>query len=273
MRSTILALLSIAVLVPCAEARDIFVVRFSRVVAIDPCNPLRWGDRLLLYNRTRSSTTVRILGISDGTPNATIPDSVVLDPGIVVDLDSKLGGAWRPVPFTATAWLFVMHLDVPDGVTIDSTDTFYSSRACLGPPLSFPASFGHASMPVYDHLTPAGVPQVHLSTDLGIREIRTNVIVHNAGTLPGSATIELRRECDGSITDQRIVTVPPNTTIQVGGLVRGTPGSCGSAGRYVLVTVDQPSLSVVSALTVNPADAATGFTPTVDLTVAHSHDL
>src|SRR4051794_18742539 len=120
MRSIMLALLSSVLITSPTECRDIFVIRFSRLVGSDPCNPLRWRDRVLLYNRTSSPTAARVLGISDGPPNAANPDVVPLPPGTVVDLDSKLGGAWRPVSFVATQWLFVMHLDVPEGVTVDS---------------------------------------------------------------------------------------------------------------------------------------------------------
>jgi hypothetical protein len=86
------------------------------------------------------------------------------------------------------------------------------------------------------------------------------------------ASIEVRRACDNSIVDRRTVAISPNTIIQVGGLTTGT-NDCPSANRtqnyvrYTVVTVDQPSFSIVSTLTEAQQQAPGNIVPLVELAV------
>ena len=135
-----------------------------------------------------------------------------------------------------------------------------------------PGSLGHASMPVFTALVPAQVPQIYLGTDLGERESRANVGIYNAGSVPATADVQLRRTCDNSVVDQRIVTVDPNATVQVG-LFGSVDNVCDRISsftwsRYTVVTVDQPSITFVSNLATKP-DPFYPFVPTVDLAMAH----
>ncbi len=269
-RLSLIGILLVVGIADAAQCREVFLLRFSSFVTTqEACRPMLWGDRALLYNRTMVPATVRILGLSDGTPSLTQPAAFTLPPRRVVDLDTVLRGAWRPVEAAARSWLFVLHLDVPEGVTVDSRDEFYLLQGCFHPFAFVP--MGHAALPVIDRLTPPGTPQVHLSTDLGVRESRTNVIIHNAGTLSATAHVELRRDCDDAVVDQRTLLIAPRSTTQVGGLTAGSNTPCDSS-RHTVVTVDQPSFSIVSNVTISSPGSITGLTPTVDLSVARSQD-
>ena len=271
-RLSVALLMAFVWFAPRAEARDAYLVRFSSFRAGGSCESLQWNDRVAFFNRGSSPATVRILGISDGTTPLAKPETFVVGSAKLVVLDDVLKGAWRPGSFSDSEWLFVMHLDVPEGITVDSRDEFYLRRDCIGPPLNARGPAGHATMPVFDHLTPAGVPHIHLGTDLGIKQTRTNVIVFNAGSSFATARIELRRQCDDAIVDQVSVSIPTNSTVQVAGRLNAGErfGGCRFSGRYTTVTMDQPGLSVVSNVTMSTS--VSGTVPTVDLTVSHSHD-
>ena len=107
-------------------------------------------------------------------------------------------------------------------------------------------------------LTPAGVPQAHLGADLGTDEIgrpadaRTNVGIYNGGDTVATATVEVKRNCDGSPIARATATLPPDSVVQLNGLQQQTldapPGCIESFETYVVVTVDQPSFSYVVTL-------------------------
>ena len=107
-------------------------------------------------------------------------------------------------------------------------------------------------MPVFGTLTPANTGQVYVGTDIGSPRARQNVIVYNGGSMRATATIAVRRGCDDELMDTRTVTVEANSVIQVNGLSPGendcTSDRTPAYVRYTVITVDQPSLSVVSAL-------------------------
>ena len=266
---TLLAAALTAIALRGAQASDAYLVRFN--VAVDgvpnDCVTIIWHDQALLFNHAATPALVHITGISNGPPIFATPDFFVVPPNRATLLEDVLGVSWQPKYPTP----YILHLDVPSGVSIESRDEFYL-RSCIFLPPSI-GSLGHASMPVFANLTPAGTPQIHLGTDLGEHRSRTNVIVYNAGNVAGTAHVELRRTCDGSLTDERTVVVPANTTIQIGGLAMGfdtcTLPSFGSFMRYTVVTVDQPSLSVVSNVTETQPGFFSGKVPTVDLAISH----
>lgn len=116
--------------------------------------------------------------------------------------------------------------------------------------------FGRTSLPVFRSLAAPNNPQVHLGADLGGLPSRINVGIYNASQdATATARIELRSACNDTLLQSRIVSIPPNTIHQFGGF--GAHVFCerrfgSSAGTdfamYVVVTVDQPSLSYVAAL-------------------------
>jgi hypothetical protein len=113
-------------------------------------------------------------------------------------------------------------------------------------------------MPVVRALKPAGEPQIHLSTDIGGDsggfgiDGRTNVGIYNGGAAPASASVELRRACDGTLLEQRSAEIPANTIIQLSGFSEVFDGcsKLETAGfeTYVVVTADQPSFSYAITL-------------------------
>ena len=148
--------------------------------------------------------------------------------------------------------MWVLHLDVPGGVTVESRDEVYYEPLCGAPAEPVRTSTGKVSMPVFRSLTPAGVPQVKLGTDLGQRRTRLNVAIYNAGAVASAVTIDVRNACDGALVDSRTVTIPANTILQVGGL-NGIGPECTSDDappwmRYTVITADQPSFSYVSSV-------------------------
>jgi hypothetical protein len=94
---------------------------------------------------------------------------------------------------------------------------------------------------------------------LGALAAHINIGIYNAGLSSASATIEIHRACDGSTTNTRVVTIPPNTVQQFTGFaIPDTSDPCGASFSgnpsgikglaYAVVTVDQPSLTFGSIL-------------------------
>jgi hypothetical protein len=211
-----------------------------------------WRDQVLFYNSTLSPLAIRVTGISNGEPNLVTPDTVFVPAVGVVSLNVALQNAWVPIPFGSTdAKLWMLHLDVPPGITIQSRNEYFMYDSCTASPQS-QGALGQVPMPVFRSAAPANVPQVHLGTDTGSVKARINVGIYNASTVQANAHIVVRRVCDGSVTDTRDVTVQPNTVIQIGNLQKGDD-TCSALGpewmRYTTVTVDQPSMTFASALT------------------------
>ena len=268
MPKRLIALSLLLLMIPIsAPSADAYLVRFRSIIRVETGYSMMWADFVQFYNRGTSPATVKVLGMSDGTPSSTSPDSFTVPPGRVLRLDFALNGAWSPreVHLEDTA-LYTLHLDIPPGVIVDSRDEVYLRMDFIGSSFFYPQ--GHASMPVFDGLTPSNVPQVHLGSDLGVRQSRTNAIIYNAGSVAATAHVELRRTCDDSVDDQRSVLIPPNSTTQIAGLSAHVGGGC-DHNRYTVVTVDQPSLSLVSNVTKSTPDSVTGRTPTIDVSVSH----
>ena len=128
-------------------------------------------------------------------------------------------------------------------------------------------------MPVVQTLTSAGVPQVHLGTDIGSADLggtpgngRTNVGIYNAGSVAASATVELRRACDGVLVASQAVAIPANSIVQLVGFSSVFQGctaiDTAAFESYVVVTVDQPSFSYAVTLSNDrPPFAALGIDP------------
>lgn len=268
---TVLALMLLATVR--AYARDAYLIRFDAPGRYFGCGLVYWRDEALFYNNGSAAALVRILGVSNArSPFVKSPDSFIIPARSGTVLHDAIPNllatrAWIPAP------LFTLHLDVPDTVSVESHDQFYIMDTCSDVRRAFFGSRAHASMPVFTKLTPPGIPQVHLGTDLGENDSRTNVVIYNAGPVPATAHIELRKTCDDHIVDSRTVTIDADTTIQVNGLIgdrfRCSKDTTSYWSHYTIVTVDQPSLSMVSNITESQGDFYTGKVPTVDLAVAH----
>jgi hypothetical protein len=252
-----------------AVAADVYLLRFDAVSRQSGCLSVVWHDQATLFNTTNAPATVRVVGVSEGKPASGAVDSFVVPPGSAVSLEDSLGRPWLSI-----APLYVMHLDIPSGVRVGSRNEVYVHNDCIVLPPR-PGALAQVSMPVFTALVPAGLPQVHLGTDLGELPSRTNVGIYNAGSVAAQARIELRRVCDNTVVDVRTVTVAAGATVQVGSLVAGA-NICGSTPsqsewlRYTVVSVDQPSLTFVSNLRETLSNSNMGLIPTVDLAMPSS---
>jgi hypothetical protein len=249
-----------------ALARDVYVVRFNTVRELTffapPCSSFSYQDHLFFYNAGPGDATVELLSVSNGA--ATNPRALTIPAGKARSSDNPFGGgdsatsSWAPNP---QPLLWVAHLEVPDRVQVISKLWVVTSEPVSCPALPVPPgrAYTGARMPVIQALTPAGVPQVHLGTDIGSSDLRirsengrTNVGIFNAGSVAAAAVVELRRACDGGLVASQAATIPANSILQLLGFSSVFQGCTTSdtAGfeSYVVVTVDQPSFSYAVTL-------------------------
>jgi hypothetical protein len=253
----------IALFATIAAGSDAFVVRFDTTgfpAPFPPCGGLVYRDELIFHNAGAADATVALIGVSNGAP--TTARALNVPAGRT---RSSLGycdecgatSTWRPDP---QPLLWVAHLDVPDQVQIVSRLLVLagSPPTCPSFPGGYARTYAGIPMPIVRSLTPPGIPQVHLGTDIGgdpggtADDGRTNVGIYNGGSSPASASVELRRGCDGGLLESRKVVIPANTVIQLNGfpnVFQGCSGlDTGSFETYVTVTVDQPSFSYAVTL-------------------------
>jgi hypothetical protein len=257
-----------------ALAADAYFVRFNATGRQTTAGgSILWLDDIIFYNTMSAPATVRFIGVSNGSAQND-PQPLVLPPQqtISVNATHSVTDRWLPVPRVSPLW--VLHLDVPAGVIAESRDQYY---VLFGIPELFPAPRGKVSMPIFREIVAAGSPQVHVGTDLGGNDGRLNVGIFNASEETATATIEIRRACDNTLVDSRVVAVAGNTLIQAGGLAIGTSVGCpvGTAEPWVrttLITVTQPSFTFVSALNENIQLQAgeAGAIPIVGLSVTNN---
>lgn len=263
-RSVVVLLCAIGFAVQLSAA-DVYLVRFAAAGPAGVNGNVVWRDDVLLLNTQAVPVHVRLIGISNGALPTGEPSDISLSPGKVVSLNRQAN--WSPEPAVP---LWVIHVDVPAGVFLESRDEYYFAYNLLNVP---PAPLGKVSMPIYRALVPANTPNIHLGTDLSANDSRTNVGIYNAGPATATATIEVRKTCDGTVVDTRVVTVAANTIVQIGGLRRGggpcTEGNTPDWMRYTVVTVSQPSFTYVANVTESAATqpGTAGVAPIVDLAV------
>jgi hypothetical protein len=100
---------------------------------------------------------------------------------------------------------------------------------------------------------------VHLATFLSEPTAQTshvNVWIYNGGSTAATAHVEVRRQCDDAVIQEVTVDVPPKSSVSAAGLAgdfRGcrvptSPRAWSGGSIYTIVTVDQPSLSLVSSV-------------------------
>ncbi|HEY8134244.1 MAG TPA: hypothetical protein VII12_20365 [Thermoanaerobaculia bacterium] len=270
MKRTFLLMLTMLAGIPSATfAADAYIVRFNAPGRQLGNVAVQWLDDVLFFNTNDNPATVRILGVSNGSLQPD-PPQLSLPPSRVVSINAApvVNVRWLPTPAPS---LWVMHVDIPAGVAVESRDELYVSS---GIPELTPVARGKVSMPIFKELTPAGKLQIHLGTDLSSPTSRVNVGIYNAGSESATATIEVRRTCDDFVMDSRVVSIAPNTVVQIIGLSVGSSNTCTSRVtpswmRYTIVTVTQPSLTFVSNLNENllPAPFEVGVIPAIGLAV------
>lgn len=268
----LLALASLVFLVAShLDAAEVFVLRFrtNRNYSDPSCKVVNWRDELIFQNTSTVDKAVVNLETTAGA--ARPPGRIVVPPGRTVS--TLAGNALRDLggdPFGAA--LLVNRLEIPDGIIVSSrADIFGPPVACGAPPTSTIHSFGSVPLPVFRSLAAATERQVHLTADLGIQQRRTNVVVYNGGSSVGTVHLEFRAGCDDSLLEERFLTIAPNSVIQAQGFTDDPLAkTCFGAGlttdftRYIVVTVDQPSLSHV--MTISNEFAV----PTIGVTVSSS---
>ena len=268
MRSLFLALATLFALVSLeqpAYAADAYFIRFFASGQGNTLNDIRWRDDILFFSTNATPVDVKFAGVSNGTPQALTPP-LTLPPGTPVSLDNNqaVNQAWIP---NGGPSLWVLHLDIPAGVVVESRDSF-SAAIKFGFPLAF--ARGKVSMPVFRRLSPPNQPQTILGTDLSGPDSRLNVGIYNGGTDTATATIELRSIADRTLAGTMTVSIPPNVLTQFGGL--STPANPNGIDQqmYTVVTVSQPSLVYVANLndTLQPFATDVGIFPIVGLAVA-----
>jgi hypothetical protein len=216
---------------------------------------LAYRDELIFHNAGGSDAGIALLGVSNGT--AIHPESLTIPPGKVRSSEGSCEGCsapstWAPDP---QPLLWVAHLEIPDDVATLSRLLVLagSPEDCNGFPGPFARTYAGIPMPVVRELTPAGRSQTLLGADIGgdsggtADDGRTNVGIYNGGTVSATASVELRRGCDGSLLETRSVVIPADTIVQVNGLSNVFTGcndlDTGSYEAFVVLTVDQPSFS------------------------------
>src|SRR5437016_5214469 len=102
-------------------AAEAWLVRFHNVGGrIGQCHQAIWTNDVLLYNRNADPVVVRLLDIS-GTLDPRTNRTLTLPPQRVVSLERAPAptGYWSPsAPANQLVW--VLHLEVPEGVVIES---------------------------------------------------------------------------------------------------------------------------------------------------------
>lgn len=236
------------------SAADAFVVRFNTGVGGDtaPCNSFYWQDELIFHNAGTARATIRLLGVSNGQVSNPLP--LLLDPG---STRSSLGPEFPNWVPDSRPVLWAAHLEVPDAVVMTSRALVRRFTPC--PCERFHGcvtTYAGLTLPVNRSLVPPGVPSYHLGADVGGHEpladaisTHINVTILNAGEVTASASIEVRNANDDTVLGRLSDAVPANTVTQVRVAVYRSEGPIVLAWeRYVVVTVDQPSLSFATSL-------------------------
>jgi hypothetical protein len=209
---------------------------------------IAWTDELLFHNSGAVAVTVSVLGTSNGVQLVN-----------AVSLTIPAGGtrfapvfAWMPTDSTTV--LYVLHLGVPDGITVLSRIQPQVTPNCTTTEPCVPIIEGAALFPVFHALSPAGSEQLLMGADLGDFSVRLNGAFYNGGATTANATVEVRSACDDHLYGTTRVSIPANQVIQVNGLgpidhtCNPPPGvtSYVAGTAYLRVVMDQPGFSYVS---------------------------
>jgi len=231
---------------------------------IDECSRVFWDADAVFYNLGSQDEVVTLAGVSNGGVIPGIPSSFHVAPGRTTTLRQALGIPWEP---GSVPPVWIVHVNAPSSLLVESamplsvTGGGGSDRFCRIP-VFFKQQYGKTQLPVFRSVVPAGQRQVIHGLSIGDVPGHINVAVYNAGADFASATIEVHRACDGAITESRNVVVEANAVQQVTGFaVPDSATACApldpSAAltdlAYVVVTIDQPSITFASILGSVPA--------------------
>jgi hypothetical protein len=226
-----------------AAGAERWIVRGSSSGAAQGCVGLRWNADAILHNRTDQTSDVRLLHVSNGGDGANFPASIPAHSSATLS-STGLGGV-------ANSNLWVVKVQVPEAlVTEGRLESFNADLCNPGHPPALTAS-GKVPLPVFASLAPAGAEQVHYGTDLGGQAVRLNVAIYNASDVPASAVISVIQPLCVAAPVTAIGLVPSDSIVQIQiPEVKACSTSSGlqAWASYVTVSVDQPSLSFVSAI-------------------------
>ena len=158
---------SIVLAASIAQGSDAYLFRFHARGSIVGYALLQWQDVVLLFNRTETPLVVRVVEVSKGSLLfSSIPDRITIAPGAVVSLDDTYLHAWEPFPGTPASEdnLWMLHLDVPEGIVIQSRDEIVKRSVSPFADLEAPFALGGAPMPVFVSLAPAAKAQPERAT-------------------------------------------------------------------------------------------------------------
>mgnify|MGYP000247536109 CR=1 FL=1 len=242
-----LAVLLLLIVTP-VQARDVYALQGRATGSpVDDCIALRWVGEVLFYNDGSAPEVIMLRNVSNGGPAPGVSQQFVILPHAGTTLSANVD--WRrAIP----EGVWVLHMDVPDSVSVESSIEIGEESCALGSPPADGAR-GRITYPVFETQQPANVGKIHLGTDLSLIPTRNNVTVYNAGAAPATARVEVRQLCDNQIVDARFFDVPADTAVQVTGLSTAT--TCATDKpylTYVTVVVDQPSLSWVTSIANTP---------------------
>jgi hypothetical protein len=264
-RCLLVSCLIFALQPPVVAGAEVYLVQGYALGQSIPVPGSVWGEVIVwstdgfFYNSSLSEARIRLLGVSNGALDPSAPTEFAIPSRNSTSLTrANLDSAWRP---RNNDPLWVLRLDVPDGVVVDDA-LFVRGWSQLAPnptfnPIDF--KYGKIRLPVFSALTPPNQPQINLVTSLGdpaFMPSHSNVSIYNGGATVANATIEVRRNCDDAVVSSTTVMLPANTIVQFANLPAA--GSCAEYSRvvppssvYTVVTVDQPSFSFVSTLANN----------------------
>jgi hypothetical protein len=236
-------------------ADDYYLIEMNTPGQPVGCSMLFWNADQVFYNVTSQNETVTLAGVSNGEVIAGLPASLDVPPGRATSLRNALGIPWTP---RSVPPMWILHVNVPSSllVTSEMIPGITNSGKCAGPAFFF-QQFGKTQLPIFRSLAAAGQRQLIGGLSIGDVPGHINVGVYNAGAVPASATIEVHRACDGAITEMRNVLIDANAAQQFTGfsVPDGTatcapidPSAATKRLAYVIVTVDQPSLTFASIL-------------------------
>ncbi|HEX3108602.1 MAG TPA: hypothetical protein VHU41_05875 [Thermoanaerobaculia bacterium] len=227
---------------------------------INGCSNFFWDADAIFYNLGTDDQVVTLAGVSNGEVPTYLPTSFHVAPGRTGSLRQAIGIPWEPA---GSPPMWIIHVTASPALLVDSEmllglavggEVFQG--VCRGPVL-FLQQNGKTQLPVFRSLVAASQRQVIRGLSIGDVPGHINVAIYNGGANTASATIEVHRACDGAITETRNVVIDPNVAQQFTGFaVPETANACApldpSAGTghlaYVVVTVDQPSLTFASIL-------------------------
>jgi hypothetical protein len=219
------------------HASDAWVLQGIATGPNGSCDDITYTGLVLFANTGTSDAVVRSF---DSAVTLTVPPGRIVTP---------------PIQWVRNQPLYVLHLDVPAGVIVQSRLELGARRKCppFPPEILLAGIYGRIIIPVRTALQPANAPAIHLGTDLGRNRARNNVAVYNGGDTSASVHVETRRGCDQGLLDSRDVVVPPGATVQINNL--DATSTCQDAPLLLtpwvvstIVTADQPTASWVSSI-------------------------